>query len=58
MAWVSDRIMMRWPVIILQALLAIAGLLSILCGHPPGVLYFALFVASYGIQSNVPSILS
>lgn len=58
MAWVSDRIRMRWPIIILQAVLGIAGLLIILYGHPPGVRYFGLFLASYGIQSNVPSILS
>lgn len=58
MAWVSDKIKMRWPVIIFQALLAIAGLLIILYGSLPGVRYFGIFVASYGIQSNVPSILS
>ncbi|KAF2160172.1 hypothetical protein M409DRAFT_70679 [Zasmidium cellare ATCC 36951] len=57
-AWVSDKIKLRWPIMCFQALLAIAGLLIILYTGPPAVRYFGLFVASYGIQSNVPSVLS
>lgn len=58
MAKVSDIIRLRWPVLIFQALIAIAGLLIILYAQPAGVRYFGLFVASYGVQSNVPGILS
>lgn len=57
-AWVSDKIKLRWPIMCFQAVLAIAGLLIILYAGPPAVRYFGLFVASYGIQSNVPSVLS
>lgn len=58
MAFVSDRIKLRWPVLCFQALCAIVGLLVILYARPAWGRYAGLFIASYGIQSNVPGILS
>ncbi|KAF2738876.1 retrograde regulation protein 2 [Polyplosphaeria fusca] len=57
-AWVSDKLKMRWPVLIAQSLTAIVGLLIILYTKPPGVRYFGLFLATFGTQSNVPATLA
>lgn len=58
MAWVSDKIKMRWPILNFQALVAIVGLLIVLYAGPPGVRYFGLFLAVYGTQANVPATLT
>ena len=58
MAWVSDKVRMRWPVLIFQSVTAITGLLIILYAQAPGVRYFGLFLAVYGTQANVPGTLA
>ncbi|KXS95068.1 hypothetical protein AC578_9576 [Pseudocercospora eumusae] len=58
MAWVSDKIQMRWPILTFQALVAIIGLLIVLYAGPPGVRYFGLFLAVYGTQANIPATLT
>jgi MFS family permease len=57
-AWVSDKIRLRWPVMVFQALTAIVGLLLVLYTSPPGVRYFGLFLATYGTQANIPATLT
>ncbi|KAH4106416.1 hypothetical protein HBI81_157050 [Parastagonospora nodorum] len=54
-AWLSDKIRMCWPILIGQSVVAIAGLLIVLYGGPPGVRYFGLFLATWGTQANVPA---
>lgn len=58
MAWVSDKIRMRWPILIGQSVIAIVGLLIVLYGGAPGVRYFGLFLATWGTQGNVPATLA
>ncbi|EON68750.1 hypothetical protein W97_08008 [Coniosporium apollinis CBS 100218] len=58
LAWVSDKIRLRWPVLVFQSLTAVVGLLIILYVHAPGVRYFGLFLAVYGTQANVPGTLA
>lgn len=58
MAYLSDKIRMRWPILCTQALIAVVGLLIILYAKPPGVRYFGLFLAVFGCQANVPGTLS
>lgn len=57
-AWVSDRIRMRWPILVGQSVVAIIGLLIVLYGRIPGVRYFGLFLATWGTQANVPASLA
>ncbi|ETN39961.1 uncharacterized protein HMPREF1541_06188 [Cyphellophora europaea CBS 101466] len=58
MAYVSDKIRMRWPILCAQALTAITGLLIILYAGPPGVRYFGLYLAIFGCQANIPGSLA
>ena len=58
MAYVSDKIRMRWPVLIFQSVVAITGLLIIVYAGPPGVRYFGLYLAIYGCQANIPGTLA
>ncbi|KAL6703512.1 hypothetical protein ACN47E_009610 [Coniothyrium glycines] len=57
-SWLSDRIRLRYPILVGQSLVAIVGLLIVLYGGPPGVRYFGLFLATWGTQSNVPATLA
>lgn len=57
-AWLSDKIRMRWPILIGQSMVAIVGLLIVLYGGKPGVRYFGLFLATWGTQANVPASLA
>ncbi|KAF2473587.1 retrograde regulation protein 2 [Lindgomyces ingoldianus] len=57
-AWLSDRIKLRYPILIFQSLTAVVGLLVILYARPPGVRYFGLFLATFGTQANVPGSLA
>ena len=58
MAYISDKIRMRWPIICTQAAVGIVGLLVILYTKPPGVRYFGLFLAVFGCQANIPGTLA
>ena len=58
MAYLSDKIRMRWPIMVAQAVVGIIGLLIVLYASPPGVRYFGLFLAIYGCQANIPATLA
>lgn len=58
LAHVSDKIKLRWPIMIAQSLTACVGLLICLYGGPPGVRYFGLFLATFGTQANIPGTLA
>ncbi|KAF2107374.1 retrograde regulation protein 2 [Lophiotrema nucula] len=57
-AWLSDRIKLRWPILIFHSFTAIVGLLIILYTKPPGVRYLGMFLATFGTQANVPGSLA
>lgn len=57
-AWLSDKLRLRWPILIFQSLFAIIGLLIVLYAKAPGVRYFGLFLATFGTQANVPASLA
>jgi len=58
MAWLSDKIRIRWPIMCTQCLVAVVGLLIVLYAKLPGVRYFGLFLAVCGCQANAPASLS
>ncbi|OAL54562.1 MFS general substrate transporter [Pyrenochaeta sp. DS3sAY3a] len=57
-SWISDKIRLRWPILVGQSVIAIVGLLIVLYGGAPGVRYFGLFLATWGTQGNVPATLA
>jgi hypothetical protein len=57
-SWLSDKIRLRWPILIGQSIIAIVGLLIVLYPKPPGVRYFGLFLATWGTQGNIPASLA
>lgn len=57
LAYLSDKHKSRWPTLIIQHILVIVGLLVVLYADPPGVRYFGLFLAAFGTQSNIPTVL-
>lgn len=57
-AWFSDKVKLRWPVMVFQAAIGIVGLVIMRYATPPGWRYFGLFIATYGTQSNIPFTLS
>ncbi|KAJ8116432.1 hypothetical protein OPT61_g2132 [Boeremia exigua] len=57
-SWLSDKIRLRWPILVGQSLIAIVGLLIVLYPKPPAVRYFGLFLATWGTQGNVPASLA
>ncbi|KAJ4301406.1 hypothetical protein N0V90_003498 [Kalmusia sp. IMI 367209] len=56
-AFLSDKIKLRWPILISQSIIGAAGLLIVLYARIPGVRYFGLFFATFGTQANIPSTL-
>ncbi|KAF1846461.1 retrograde regulation protein 2 [Cucurbitaria berberidis CBS 394.84] len=57
-SWLSDKIRLRWPILIGQSVIAIVGLVIVLYGGAPGARYFGLFLATWGTQGNVPATLA
>ncbi|KAF2129232.1 retrograde regulation protein 2 [Dothidotthia symphoricarpi CBS 119687] len=57
-SWLSDKIRMRWPILVGQSVVAIVGLVIVLYGGLPGVRYFGLFLATWGTQGNIPATLA
>ncbi|PSN61739.1 retrograde regulation protein 2 [Corynespora cassiicola Philippines] len=57
-AWISDKIKMRWPILVSQSVIAIIGLLIILYASSPAVRYFGIFLATFGTQANIPGSLA
>ncbi|KAK5081065.1 hypothetical protein LTR70_009327 [Exophiala xenobiotica] len=58
MAYISDKIKMRWPILCSQAATGIVGLLIILYVKAPAVRYVGLFLAIFGCQANIPATLA
>ncbi|PPJ59811.1 hypothetical protein CBER1_04326 [Cercospora berteroae] len=58
MAWLSDKIKMRWPIQNAHCIIGVVGLLIMLYPRPPGVRYFGLFLASWGCGALVPGTLT
>lgn len=57
-SWLSDKIRLRWPILVGQSLIAIVGLLLVLYPKPPAARYFGLFLATWGTQGNIPASLA
>ncbi|KAJ4366070.1 hypothetical protein N0V95_000297 [Ascochyta clinopodiicola] len=57
-SWLSDKIRLRWPILVGQSVIAIVGLLLVLYPKPPAARYFGLFLATWGTQGNVPATLA
>jgi hypothetical protein len=57
-SWLSDKIRLRWPVLVGQSVIAIIGLLLVLYPKSPAARYFGLFLATWGTQGNVPATLA
>lgn len=57
-SWLSDKMRLRWPILIGQSVVAIVGLLVVLYGKLAGVRYFGLFLATWGTQGNIPATLA
>ncbi|XPS99847.1 hypothetical protein M3J09_009015 [Ascochyta lentis] len=57
-SWLSDKIRLRWPILVGQLVTAIIGLLLVLYPKPPGARYFGLFLATWGTQGNIPASLA
>lgn len=57
-AWISDRMKLRWPIICIQCLVAVTGLIIVKHGGVPGFRYFGLFLAVFGAQANGPQALA
>jgi hypothetical protein len=57
-AWISDRMKLRWPIICIQCVIAVVGLIIVKYGRIPAFRYFGLFLAVYGAQANGPQALA
>lgn len=57
-SWLSDKIRLRWPILVGQSVIAIVGLLLVMYPKPPAARYFGLFLATWGTQGNVPASLA
>ncbi|KAF2109811.1 major facilitator superfamily domain-containing protein [Lophiotrema nucula] len=56
--WLNDRVKMRGPTLMAQALIIIAGACVMAFAKPPGARYFGIFLAVGGTNSNIPTIYS
>ncbi|CAI6337172.1 unnamed protein product [Periconia digitata] len=57
-AWVGDKYRVRSPVIAVQCILAIIGLMLVAYSTNNGVRYFGSFLGVCGCQGNIPAILA
>lgn len=58
MSVIADKIRMRSPVIVIQALVCIIGLALTAYAESNGVRYFGTFLGVAGAQGNIPAVLS
>ncbi|KAM3422324.1 hypothetical protein BST61_g2683 [Cercospora zeina] len=58
MAWLSDKIKMRWPIQNAHCIIGVIGLLIMLYAGSNGARYFGLFLASWGAGALVPGTLT
>ncbi|KAH0536650.1 hypothetical protein FGG08_006495 [Glutinoglossum americanum] len=57
-AWIGDKYRMRGPIIAIQALIVITGLMITAYHKNNGVRYFGIFLGYAGCQGNIPAILA
>jgi MFS family permease len=57
-AWIGDKYRLRAPVIAMQCLITIVGLMLTAYHHRNGVRYFGLFLGIAGAHGNIPAILA
>ncbi|KAF2100035.1 MFS general substrate transporter [Rhizodiscina lignyota] len=57
-AWVGDKYRIRAPVIAIQALICLTGLMIVAYHHNDGVRYFGIFLGTTSCQGNIPAILA
>jgi MFS family permease len=58
LAWVADKYHTRGPIIAIQAVIAIVGLMITAYHKRHGVRYFGIFLGYAGCQGNIPAILA
>jgi MFS family permease len=57
-AWIGDRYHTRGPIIAIQSLIVITGLMITAYHKRNGVRYFGIFLGYAGCQGNIPAILA
>ena len=57
-AWLGDKHQLRAPIIAMQSLICLVGLLLVAYVSNNGVRYFGVFLGIMGSQGNVPAILA
>lgn len=57
-AWVGDKYSLRAPIIAIQSLICLVGLMIVAYATNGGVRYFGVFLGIMGSQGNVPAILT
>lgn len=57
-AWIGDKYTLRAPIIALQSLICLTGLMLVAYSLNNGVRYFGVFLGIMGSQGNVPAILT
>jgi hypothetical protein len=57
-AWVGDKLQVRAPIIAIQSIICLVGLMVVAYAQNNAVRYFGLFLGIMGSQGNVPAILT
>lgn len=57
-AWIGDKYQLRAPIIAIQSLICLIGLMLVAYVTNNGVRYFGVFLGIMGSQGNVPAILA
>lgn len=57
-AWIGDKYTLRAPIIAIQSLICLTGLMLVAYSLNNGVRYFGVFLGIMGSQGNVPAILA
>ena len=57
-AWIGDKYHMRAPIIAMQSIISIVGLMITAYHHRVGVRYFGIFLGIAGAHGNIPAILA
>ncbi|UPX20089.1 uncharacterized protein EKO05_0010334 [Ascochyta rabiei] len=57
-AWIGDRYQDRAPIIAVQSVICLIGLMLVAYAQNNGVCYFGVFLGIMGSQGNVPAILT
>lgn len=57
-AWVGDKYNVRAPIIAVQSIICLIGLMLVAYVPTSGVRYFGVFLGIMGSQGNVPAILT